>query len=129
MKKKVLRYCDYNDLIEYKKLIENNPCKNCTWTVPDTCQICSSKLDRLEYLETIKSSKFRRLEYIYVSDIDVRNLIDAEYEYLIADVKARQANYNVMKCRSKVIIDLTCDLDDIIGSLEYIGDDYKEESK
>lgn len=125
MKKKVLRYRDFNDLIEYKKLIENNPCKNCTWIVPDTCQICSSKLDRLEYLETIKSSKYRRLGYIYTSDIDVRNLIDAEYECLIARDKARQANDNVVKCRYKVVIDLTCDLDDIIGSLEYV-DDYKE---
>lgn len=119
MKKKVLRYCDYIDLIEYKNLIENNPCKNCTWTIPDTCQICSSKLDRLEYLETMKSSKYRRLGYIYTSDIDVRNLIDAMYEYLIARDKVERAN-------DKVVIDLTCDLDDIIGSLEYVGDDYKE---
>lgn len=126
MKKKILRYCDYNDLIEYKKLIENNPCKNCTWTVPDTCQICSSKLDRLEYLETINSSRYRRLEYIYASDIDVKNLIDATYEYIIARNEVERADDNVLKCRSKVVIDLTCDLDDIIGSLEYIGDDYKE---
>lgn len=126
MKKKVLRYCDFKDLIEYKNLIENNPCKNCTWTIPDTCQICSTKLDRLKYLETMKSSEYRRLGYIYTSDIDVRNLIDAEYEYLIALDKVRQANDNVINCKSKFIIDLTCDLDDIIGSLEYVGDDYKE---
>lgn len=120
MKKKVLKYYDFNDLIE------NNPCKNCTWTVPTTCQVCSSRLDRLEYLETINSSKYRRLEHIYASDIDVKNLIDATYEYFIARDKARRANDNVVKCKSKFIIDLTCDLADMIGSLEYVGDDYKE---
>lgn len=128
MKKKVLRWDDFKDLVEYRKLLESDPCRGCLEFVDGECDNCPRRNEALEHIDKRYNHKNRRLEYMYASDIDVKNLIDAMYEYTVARDAAKQAYDTFTECRSKVLIDLTCGVDEIFKScIDYVGDDYKEE--